>query len=493
MRIAVALLIFISIHSAAIAADDRVTVGSKAFGESWILGEAATFALQRAGLHAEHKRNLGGTQIAYEALRSGDIDLYPEYTGTIQEVILHSAQPLTLEEMRAQLRPQGIDISAPLGFDNSYALAASPALVQRCDLKKISDLARCAAARWGLSHEFIGRADGWSHLREIYRLDGVAPRAMQHELAYEAIRQGSLDVVDVYTTDPQIEDLHLSVLQDDAHFFPRYDAVLLFRSDLPTRFPNAQATIDAMSGVIDQRRMRTANAALQHGRTLQEAASALVGMSAISPSAESGWAREIAIQTARHLQLVAISLLLAILVGVPTGVVASRFPRLGAVLLSASAVLQTIPSLALLALLIPLFGVGAIPALIALFLYSLLPIVRNTCTGMANIPRPLLDSATVIGLAPAVRLWRIELPLASPVILAGIRTSAVVNVGTATIAAFIGAGGLGSLILQGIALRDTQKILEGAIPTALLALCIDGVFALLSARIIPKGLQRYAG
>jgi osmoprotectant transport system permease protein len=489
MRVLAVLLIAVFVQATAFAANEHVIVGSKAFGESWIIGEAVASNLLGAGVPSEHKRNLGGTQIAYEALHSGDIDLYPEYSGTIQEVILHSAQSLSLDEMRARLRHEGIEISAPLGFDNSYALAVSSALAQRCQLRKISDLATCTAARWGLSHEFLGRADGWPSLREVYGFKAVTPRAMQHELAYEAMRQNSLDVVDVYTTDPQIEDLHLIVLEDDAHFLPKYDAVLLFRSDLMQRFPQALATIDAMSGRIDQRRMRAANAALEHGHALQDVASSLLESKVIADSGDASWLFEVVTQTVRHLELVAVSLLFAILMGVPLGVAASHLPRTGALLLSVAAVLQTIPSLALLALLIPLFGVGAVPALVALFLYSLLPIVRNTCTGMMNIPRPLLDSAIVIGLAPAVRLWRIELPLASPVILAGVRTSAVVNVGTATIAAFIGAGGLGSLILQGIALRDTHKILEGAIPTALLALCIDGMFALLSARIIPKGLR----
>jgi len=422
-------------------------------------------------------------------LHSGDIDIYPEYSGTIQEVILHAARPLSAAEMRAQLRSAGIEMSAPLGFDNSYALAVSAALAERCRLEKISDLARCSAVRWALSYEFLGRADGWPRLRDVYALQSVTPRAMQHELAYEAVHQQQIDVVDVYTTDPQIEDLHLVVLTDDAHFFPRYDAVLLYRHDLPSRFPKAQTLIESLTGTIDQKRMRLANAALQHGRSLQEAARTLTATATTAPG-ERWHAEEIATQTVRHLQLVAISLLLAVILGIPMGVAASRWQRIGTFLLGASSIVQTIPSLALLALLIPVFGVGVTPALIALFLYSLLPIVRNTYTGILNIPQPLLDSATAIGLRRAVRLWRIELPLASPVILAGVRTSAVVNVGTATIAAFIGAGGLGSLILQGIALRDTQKILEGAIPTALLALGVDGVFAALSTRIVPKGLRK---
>jgi osmoprotectant transport system permease protein len=469
-------------------ADDRVIVGSKAFGESWILGEAVTTALQSEGMRAEHKRNLGGTQIAYEALRSGDIDLYPEYSGTIQEVILHAPHPLSADEMRVQLHAAGVEMSLPLGFDNSYALAASDALAQRCRLRNISDLAGCPFARWGLSYEFLGRADGWSRLRQIYSLEKVAPRAMQHELAYEAVRQGQIDVLDVYTTDPQIENLHLLVLVDDAHSFPKYDAVLLFRRDLTLRFPQAQKLIESMAGTIDQKTMRAANAALQRGLSLQEAVGVLRKTS-VATSRERWRTSEIALQTWRHVELVAVSLLFAVVMGIPMGIAASRWPRIGGSVLSISAVVQTIPSLALLALLIPLFGVGVTPALIALFLYSLLPIVRNTYTGIANIPQPLLDSAEAIGLGPATRLWRIELPLASPVIVAGVRTSAVINVGTATIAAFIGAGGLGSLILQGIALRDTQRILEGAVPTALLALGIDAFFAMLSVRVVPKGLR----
>jgi osmoprotectant transport system permease protein len=152
---------------------------------------------------------------------------------------------------------------------------------------------------------------------------------------------------------------------------------------------------------------------------------------------------------------------------------------------------QTIPSLALLALLVPLpfFGISARTAIAALFLYSLLPIVRNTASGLQDIPRSLRESAIALGLTPSARLWQIYLPMASRSILSGIKTSAVINVGTATLAALIGAGGLGEPILSGLNLNDHVTILEGAIPAALLALLVQSLFDLFDRVLIPKGLR----
>ena len=156
----------------------------------------------------------------------------------------------------------------------------------------------------------------------------------------------------------------------------------------------------------------------------------------------------------------AISLAAAILVAIPLGIVAARRPRLGPIILAAAGVIQTIPSLALLVFMIPWLGIGAKPALVALFLYSLLPIIRNTATGLRDIPASLRESAEALGLPPAARLFRIELPMASRAILAGIKTAAVINVGTATIGALIGAGGFGQPILTGIRRDDVAMILH---------------------------------
>jgi osmoprotectant transport system permease protein len=208
-----------------------------------------------------------------------------------------------------------------------------------------------------------------------------------------------------------------------------------------------------------------------------------------APPRGSGVLGDIAHNTLRHIQLVAISLLAAILCGIPLGVLATRSRLLATVTLAGAGLLQTIPSMALLAFLIPLLGIGMLPALVALFLYSLLPIVRNTYTGLTTIPPHLAESAEALGLTPRAQLFRVSLPLASPSILAGIKTSAVINVGTATIAALIGAEGLGHPIVQGIDLRDDSLILQGAIPAAILALLVQWGFDLLDRVLIPRGLR----
>ena len=195
--------------------------------------------------------------------------------------------------------------------------------------------------------------------------------------------------------------------------------------------------------------------------------------------------------TWQHITLVGIAVILAIVVGVPLGVLAANTPALRQPVLALAGVLQTIPSLALLAMLIPLLGnIGTGPALVALVVYALLPIVQNTCTGLGGIPAGLKQAALSLGLHPRQRLTLIELPLAMPVILAGVKTAAVTTVGTATIAAFIGAGGFGERIATGLALNDHATLLAGAIPAAALALATQGLFAILE-RSVGKGSGRF--
>ena len=200
--------------------------------------------------------------------------------------------------------------------------------------------------------------------------------------------------------------------------------------------------------------------------------------------AEDSLGRRLVTTTIEHLTLVVPSLLAAVLVAVPLGVLAARRPALGRGILAASGVLQTIPSLALLLFMIPVMmwlvgrGTGTPPAVAALFLYSLLPIVRNTHAGIKGISESLRESAEALGLPQWAILWRIELPLAAPTILAGVKTAAVINVGTATLGGFIGAGGYGRPILRGIDKFDIPLMLEGAIPAALLALAVEALFDL---------------
>lgn len=472
----------------------KVTIGSKAFAESWILGEALAALARETGAEVEHRSNLGGTEIVYQALRTGKVDVYPEYTGTISEVILKAKGRPSLEEMREALAPQGIGISETLGFNDGYALAVTEATAEKYGLRRISDLAQHPDLELGFTHEFVGRRDGWKGLAAHYGLKMPNVRGIQHELAYQAIAAGQIDVMEIYTTDAQIERLGLRLLEDDRAFFPRYDAVLLYRLELPGRAPRAFEAMQRLVGKIDEARMIRANArVVLEKQTQQQAAAALLretlGAGAAAPAAGPSVGREIAQNTLRHLQLVAISLFAAILIGIPLGVLATRSRFLANVTLAGAGLLQTIPSLALLAFLIPLFGIGLETALVALFLYSLLPIVRNTYTGLTTIPPNLSEAAAAMGMSRTAQLLRVSLPMASPAILAGIKTSAVINVGTATLAALIGAGGLGEPILRGISLVDRELILQGAVPAAVLALLVQWGFELLDAVFIPRGLR----
>jgi osmoprotectant transport system permease protein len=506
-RIAGALLLAAALVPArpALAAED-VVVGSKAFAESWILSDALASAMRREGVpRVVHRRNLGGTEIVFQALRSASVDVYPEYTGTIHEVVLQSTRTLSTAETRAALARMSLGMSDPIGFNDSYGIAVTEGTARRYGLRTLSDLGRHPELKLGLTHEFLGRPDGFPGLRRRYGLSGDNVRGIQHELAYAALADGKIDATDIYTTDAQIARLGLRVLEDDKEFFPRYDAVWLYRLDLPLKDARAYAAMLRLTGMIDQERMIRANARVVLGGAASADAAeslltALPGFAAAGAGAAAGgttraaapWsrtARSILTNTAQHVKLVAISLLAAVLIGIPLGVLAARSPRLGGAVLASTGLAQTIPSLALLAILIPVFGIGMVPALIALFVYSLLPIVRNTYVGMTTIAPPLLESAACLPLSPRSELLRIRLPLASPSVMAGIRTSAVINVGSATLAALIGAGGLGEPILTGIQLRRNGLILEGAIPAALLALLVERAFDGVDRIAIPRGLR----
>jgi osmoprotectant transport system permease protein len=182
--------------------------------------------------------------------------------------------------------------------------------------------------------------------------------------------------------------------------------------------------------------------------------------------------------TLRHVFLVTVSLGLAVLVAVPIGLVLERMTRGAEGVIRAIGIVQTIPGLALVAFMLPLLGIGTVPAIAALFLYSLYPIVRNTYTGVREADRHAVAAALAAGMTPAQTLRYVRLPLAAPVIMAGIRTAGVINVGTATLAALIGAGGLGDPIVAGLALADTRMVLSGAVPAALLALVVDAALGL---------------
>ncbi len=478
-RLKQAVLALLALSCTAHAAD-RLEIGSKRFTESYILGEI--LARTTGG---EHKPGLGNTGIVLAALKARSIDVYPEYTGTIAAEVVHLPGKATLAELNAALAKQGLQAGIPLGFNNSYALAMRDDRAQALGVAKLSDLVRHPELKFGLSQEFIGRADGWDGLKRAYGLPQASP-GLDHGLAYEALAAGRIDVMDVYSTDAKIERFKLRVLEDDRQFFPRYDAVLLYRSDLPQRFPEQWQALKGLEGRIDRDQMIRMNAAAELERkSFAEAASLFFGETKGGQRSFMGtlFGPDFWRLTREHLVLVLASLAASIAAGIPLGIAAAKLPRIGQVILGVVGVIQTIPSLALFAFLIAAVGtIGILPALIALFLYALLPIVRNTCTGLLALSRGMRQAALALGLRPGQRLWLIELPLATPAILAGIKTSAVINVGTATIAAFIGAGGYGERIASGLALNDNVTLLAGAIPAAVLALLVQGAFELAERR-----------
>jgi len=478
-----------------------IHVGSKRFTESYILGEILTQTIQRTGeAAATHQQGLGNTAIVFSALKNGSIDLYPDYTGTVAFELLGFKTAPDMETLRRELGKHGLGLGIPLGFSNTYALAISPRRARELDIARISDLARHPALKVGVSQEFLNRKDGWPAVKLAYGLP-QAPRGLDHGLAYEALAAGQVDLIDVYSTDAKIARYDVRVLEDDRRFFPPYDAVILYRLTFPQRYPRSWAALQALSGSISVSRMAAMNAQAEiDAQPFREVArSYLAAPEAPPPGPQGGSTRsfvsvlfgpDLGKLTLEHLALVIASLIPAILCGIPLGIWAARSRRAAPFILGGVGVLQTVPALALLAFLITLMGrIGPAPAVVALFLYALLPIVRNTASGLADLPVQLQESALALGLPPASRLRRIELPLASRSILAGVKTSAVIGVGTATIAAFIGAGGFGERIVSGLAVNDTLMLLGGAIPAAALALAVQWTFDAAERWLVPAGLR----
>jgi len=469
------------------AARPKLRVASKAFTESVILGEIVTQAERAAGAEAEHRAGLGGTRLVWDSLVNGAVDVYPEYTGTIVQEILPALASADAAALERALAAHGVGMTAPLGFDNTYAIGLAGPRARALGVTRISDLRAHPDLTFGFSNEFMSRRDGWPALRSRYDLPQTRVRGLDHDLAYKALGDGTIDATDIYTTDAEIRRFGLLPLVDDRAFFARYDAVLLYRLDVA---PAAVAVLHGLEGRIDAATMVALNARAKLDRVPEaDVAAGFLGGAGSGPRGSARSLRAIAPRVAEHLELVGLSLLAAILVAVPLGVLAAKRRRLGQVVLAATGIVQTIPTLALLVFMIPLFGIGTVPSLVALFLYALLPIVRNTHAGLVGIPSDVRESAEALGLPPAAILRLVELPLASPFILAGVQSAAVVNVGAATLGALIGAGGLGQPIFTGIRLDDVGLILAGAVPASLLALAVQALFELAGRLVVPRGLR----
>ena len=482
----------------------KVRVGSKSFTESVILGDLLAHLAADGGAEVEHRSELGGTQVLWKALVAGDIDAYVDYTGTIREELLAEAIRQGTEirseaDMRAAMAKMHVTMSERIGFNNTYALGMRDDIASKLNISKISDLRDHPTLELGISDEFMERNDGWQKLAAKYRLPQKKISTMDHNLAYRGLQHDAIQITDVYTTDAEIEYYHLRVLEDDAGFFPTYYAMILMRDDLAERAPKVAQSILKLENAIDSKAMASLTARVRLDRKLEtnvaaqflnEKFSLNIPYVAIGLGAQ--WQRFLARltrTTLEHMFLVVVSLGLAIVVAIPLGILAARNETFGQSILGVVGVIQTLPSMALLVFMIPLFGLGPLPAIAALFFYSLLPIVRNTYAGITQIPKATIESADVLGLGTGARLRLVELPLALPSILAGIKTAAVINVGTATIGALIGAGGYGAPILTGIRLSSIPLILQGAVPAAILALFVQFGFARLERKCVSPGLQ----
>lgn len=474
----------------------EIKIGSKAFTESVILGEMLQQLAVQAGHTASHQRQLGGTRVLWNALLSGEIDAYPEYTGTLLQEILVNEHLQGQAELKQAMAKRGVHMTAPLGFNNTYAIGVKESLAQKLKLRTISDLKQHPELVMGFGNEFMDRSDGWPGLQQRYQLPQQNVRGLNHDLAYRGIASGTLQVTDLYATDAEIAYYKLRALQDDLHYFPVYNAVIVYRADLEQRAPEVVASFKRLAGRIDARAMSAMNAQVKlYGESESAVAAEFLKKTFnmdVKVSTQNVWQR-LWQNTVDHLILVGISLSAAILFAIPMGIVAARYQRLGHIVLGVAGILQTIPSLALFVFMIPLLGIGGPPAIVALFLYSLLPIIRNTYAGLKDIPPAIVESAQALGLPSRARLRIVELPLAGRAILAGIKTSAVINVGTATLSALIGAGGYGQPILTGIRLDDIGLILQGAVPAAALALMVQGLFELIERGLLPRELRLQSG
>jgi len=473
-----------------LSAQNLIRVGAKNFNEGYILGEMIALILEDGGFQVERKFNLGGTAVSFEALRTQNIDICAEYSGTISSEILKTPISSLDSLNEATKKRFQLEISKPYGFNNTYAIIVKADLAKKLSLKTLTDLAKHPELKARLSYEFLKRQDGWESLAKKYQL-AQKTTGMEHGLSYQALLNNEIDFTDAYSTDGEMAKYGFVTLEDNLNFFPKYEAVSLYQMTLP---PKAKELLQKMNTILTETEMQQLNAlALFEKKSHQEIARNFLLKKKLIQNktiVEQSDMQNMLLHALEHLKLTLISLLAAMLFALPLGILLYRFQQLSKPILYFTGILQTVPSIALLALMIPFLGIGIIPAVFALFLYALLPILRNTVIGFLSVDPQLKKVATAIGLSETQKLRLVELPLAMPMILTGIRTAAVINVGTATLAAFIGAGGLGEFIVTGLALNDTKLILMGAVPSALLAIMIELCFEFLERMLISKHLRQ---
>ena len=509
-----ALVFLIWIGPVLASSNSTIIVGSKNFLENRLLAEMFAQLIEaHTTLTVERRLGLAGTQICFQALTTGGIDLYPEYTGTGLVTILREPAmrdpSAVLNRVRSEFRKRwNLWWLAPLGFDNSYALALRRDRAHAFNIRTITDLVRVAPKlKAGFGYEFIQRADGLPGLKQLYGLQFHDVVGMQQSLKYQATENGDVDVLDVYTTDGRLAVYDFVVLEDDRQFFPPYDATALVRGAMLKRHPELGQVLSLLTNALSPKRMRELNLRIQEqGEAIPQVAyDALHTLHLVKedhPSTTATikestsflsymWERRatLMVRTGEHLGLAGTGLLLGIMLAIPLAFILERWRTGAETMIRFIGMSQTIPSMALLAFMIPLFGVGALPAIMALWIYSLYPIVRNTFSGLRDAAPTVVETGRALGMTEWQILRSVRLPLAAPTIMAGIRTAAIWTVGTATLAAFIGAGGLGVPIVSGLQLADVNIILSGALPATILALIVDGLLGWVERLVRPRGLE----
>lgn len=470
-----------------------VVVGSKKFTEAALLGNILSLLVRHFGHRSVNKGRMGGSGHLFRALKSNSLDMYVEYSGTITQQLLSEKNLHSLDDIRQALAKQGIGVSRPLGFKNNYALAMKEQKARKLGIQSISDLRDHPDLTFGFTNEFMKRDDGWPGLQSRYNLPQSNVSGMSHSLAYQAIDSGEIDLMELYTTDARIEKLNLQVLKDDRRLWPEYQAVILYRKQLEQQAPLAVKALKQLEGAISETDMINMNSAVK----LQEKNEKKVAQNFLSKHLKIEESIELAslfqkvwTDTKDHFTLVAISMLIAICLSIPLGIIAAKSRLLGQPILIIVGILQTVPAFAMLAFMVPLLGIGPLPAIAALFLYSLLPIVRNTYAGLNNISDEILESAEALGLPPFQRLYKIELPIAMRSILAGIKISVVINVGTATLGTLIGTGGYGDPIMTGIDHRNMMLVLRGTIPASAMAIGFQMLCELSEYILVSPGIRQ---
>jgi len=523
MCIAITVMLSATTLSTGVLAQSRTTakpivVASKPFGESFLLGEMFAQLLERSGRRVVRKLGLGATDVAFQALRNDAIDVYPEYTGTGLIAVLGDSVTAAMRAdprrafahvATASLQRFGVTWLPPLGFQNGYAIAVRQETAQRWHLRTLSDLAKAPGTlTGGFTSDFIGRNDGWPGVERAYGLRLKSIKPLAPAIKYEALSQGAVDIIDGYSTDGLLAKYALVTLDDDRRFFPPYDAVAVVSPRLARSDPAAIALLTQLSGRLTESDMRGWNRAIEVDAEpiplVARRALLALGLGDSTALSATGaratrqgfwaffWARraETMRLAGEHAWLVAVALLLALLVAVPLGLWLSSRPLVAEPVLQLFGVVQTVPGIALLVFMIPLLGIGVVPAIVALCAYALLPIARATYTSVRLADADAVSAIAAMGATTRQQLLWVRLPLAAPLILSGIRTAAVVTVGTATLGAFIGAGGLGEPIVTGLGLADSRLVLSGAIPAAAMALAVDALLAAAARALAPAHLRR---